>query len=57
MWKVKRMNTARIVALTIAVGAGGTASYPADGSDSALPPNDSINVARDGVFGPTTTQT
>ncbi|MBR1156475.1 hypothetical protein [Bradyrhizobium sp. JYMT SZCCT0428] len=31
MWKVKRMNTARIVVLTIAIGAGGT--YPASGSD------------------------
>jgi Flp pilus assembly protein CpaB len=27
MWKVKRMNTARIVVLTIAVGAGGIAAY------------------------------
>uniref|UniRef100_E6VK27 Flp pilus assembly protein CpaB n=1 Tax=Rhodopseudomonas palustris (strain DX-1) TaxID=652103 RepID=E6VK27_RHOPX len=27
MWKVKRMNTARIVVLTIAVGAGGVAAY------------------------------
>jgi hypothetical protein len=57
MWKVKRMNTARIVALTIAVGAGGMVAYPADGSDNTLPPNDSINVARDGVFGPTTALT
>jgi pilus assembly protein CpaB len=31
MWKVKRMNTARIVVLTIAVGAGGVAAYPANG--------------------------
>jgi hypothetical protein len=57
MWKVKRMNTARIVVLTIAVGAGGIAAYPADGSDDALPPNDSIDVVRDGVLGPTTTLT
>jgi len=56
MWKVKRMNTARIVALTIAVGAGGIAAYPADGSDNTLPPTDSINVVRDGVSGLTTTQ-
>ena len=28
MWKVKRMNTARIVVLTIAIGAGGIAAYP-----------------------------
>jgi pilus assembly protein CpaB len=33
MWKVKRMNTARIVVLTIAVGVGGTAASAADGSD------------------------
>lgn len=33
MWKVKRMNTARIVVLTIAVGAGGVAAYLASGSD------------------------
>jgi pilus assembly protein CpaB len=32
MWKVKRMNTARIVVLTIAVGAGGIAAYFASGS-------------------------
>jgi hypothetical protein len=57
MWKVKRMNTGCIVALTIVVGAGGMAKYPADGSDNAPPPNDSINVARDGVLGLTTTPT
>jgi pilus assembly protein CpaB len=34
MWKVKRMNTARIVVLAIAVGAGGIAAYLASGSDS-----------------------
>lgn len=33
MWEVKRMNTARIVVLTIAVGAGGVAAYLASGSD------------------------
>jgi pilus assembly protein CpaB len=32
------MNTARIVVLTIAVGAGGGAAYPANGSDSKPPP-------------------
>jgi pilus assembly protein CpaB len=37
MWKVKRMNTARIVVLTIAVGAGGIAAYLASGSDNAPP--------------------
>jgi hypothetical protein len=36
MWKVKRMNTACIVVLTIAIGAGGIAAYPASGSDSQL---------------------
>jgi hypothetical protein len=56
MWKVKRMNTACIVVLTIAVGAGGMAAYPADGSDNTLFPTDSNNVARDGVSGPTTIQ-
>ena len=50
------MNTARIVVLTIAVGAGGIAAYPADESDNTLPPTDSINVVRDGVSGLTTTQ-
>ena len=34
MWKVKRMSTARIVVLTIAVGAGAIAAYLASGSDS-----------------------
>jgi hypothetical protein len=57
MWKVKRMNTGCIVALAIAVGAGGMAKYPADGSDNAHPPNHSINAARDGVLGQTTTPT
>jgi hypothetical protein len=57
MWKVKRMNTARIVVLTIAVGVGGIAAWPADRSDNTLPPTDSINVVRDGVLGPTETQT
>ena len=33
MWKVKRMNTARIVVLTIAIGAGGIAAFLASGSD------------------------
>src|SRR6195952_963831 len=39
MWKVKRMNTARIVVLTIAVGAGGIAAYLASGSDNQPPPS------------------
>jgi pilus assembly protein CpaB len=37
MWKVKRMNTARIVVLAIAVGAGGIAAYLASGSNSPPP--------------------
>ena len=40
MWKVKRMNTARIVVLTIAIGAGGIAAYLASGSDK--PPSEPI---------------
>ena len=36
MWKVKRMNTARIVVLTIAIGAGGIAATPASGPVSQL---------------------
>jgi pilus assembly protein CpaB len=42
MWKVKRMNTARIVALTIAVGAGGIAAYLASGSDSKPLPTEPV---------------
>jgi hypothetical protein len=34
MWKVKRMDTARIVALTIADGTGGIAAYLANRPDS-----------------------
>jgi pilus assembly protein CpaB len=40
MWKVKRMNTARIVVLTIAIGAGGIAAYLASGSDK--PPTEPV---------------
>jgi pilus assembly protein CpaB len=36
MWKVKRMNTARIVVLTIAIGAGGMAAFVACGSDNRI---------------------
>jgi pilus assembly protein CpaB len=42
MWKVKRMNTARIVVLTIAVGAGGIAAYLASGSDSKPLPTEPV---------------
>src|SRR3979490_2472068 len=42
MWKVKRMNTARIVVLTIALGAGGVAAYLASGSDNKTPPAEPV---------------
>src|ERR1700742_4847027 len=42
MWKVKRMNRARIVVLAIAVGAGGIAAYLASGSDNKPPPVDPV---------------
>jgi hypothetical protein len=42
MWKVKRMNTARIVVLTIAVGAGGIAAFFAGGSDNKPPPTEPV---------------
>src|SRR6202011_4807491 len=42
MWKVKRMNTARIVVLTIAVGAGGMAAYRASGSDNKPLPTEPV---------------
>jgi pilus assembly protein CpaB len=38
MWKVKRMNRARIAVLAIALGAGGVAAYLAAGSDSKPAP-------------------
>jgi len=40
MWKVKRMNTAGIVVLTIAVGTGGMSACPASGSDDKPLPID-----------------
>ena len=42
MWKVKRMNTARIIVLTIAPGAGGIAAYPASGSDNTPAPTNPV---------------
>ncbi len=39
MWKVKRMNTARIAVLSIALVAGGVAAYLASGSDNAPAPS------------------
>jgi pilus assembly protein CpaB len=50
MWKVKRMNTARVVVLTIAVAAGGVAAFLASGSDpkpqpvTAVAPTETIDV-------------
>ena len=41
MWKVKRMNTARIIVLAIALGAGGIAAYLASGSAPAPVVSDS----------------
>jgi pilus assembly protein CpaB len=37
MWKVKRMNRARIMVLAIALGAGGVAAYLVSGSDNNQP--------------------
>ena len=42
MWKVKRMNRARIVVLTVAIGAGGVAAYLASGSDTRPPPTEPV---------------
>jgi pilus assembly protein CpaB len=42
MWKVKRMNTARIVVLANAVGAGGIAAYLTSGSDNELLPTEPV---------------
>jgi hypothetical protein len=42
MWKVKRMNTARIVILIIAVGAGGIVAFFAGGSDNKPPPTEPV---------------
>jgi pilus assembly protein CpaB len=42
MWKVKRMNTARIVVLTVALGAGGIAAYLASGSDNKPAPTEPV---------------
>jgi pilus assembly protein CpaB len=42
MWKVKRMNTAPIIVLTIALGAGGMAAFPASGSDNTPVPTEPV---------------
>jgi pilus assembly protein CpaB len=43
MWKVKRMNTARIIVLTIAPGAGGiAAAYPTSASDNTPAPTEPV---------------
>jgi len=47
------MNTAGIVVLTIAVGAGGVAHYSASGFDNTLRSTNSIDVVRYGVTNPT----
>ena len=39
MWKVTRMNTARIVVLIIVLGVGGIAAYLPGGSDSKPTPS------------------
>jgi pilus assembly protein CpaB len=61
MWKVKRMNTARIVVLTPAVGAGGIVAYLATGSGNrplptgqpAQPQTADVPVANSDInFGP-----
>src|SRR5205823_11921390 len=44
MWKVKRMNTARIVVLAIAVGAGGIAAYLVSGSDTPQLPAQPVQL-------------
>ena len=56
MWKVKCMNTARIVVLTVAVGAGGVAAYLASGPDNKLPaapvaqlPTEDVLVAKSDI--------
>jgi hypothetical protein len=50
------MNIPRIVTLTIALSATGSAANSADGSDNTPLPTDNINAVRDGVSSPTTTQ-
>ena len=42
MWKVKRMNTARIVVLTTADGVGGIAAYLANRSDNTPLPAEPV---------------
>ena len=42
MWKVKRMNTARIVVLATAGGAGGIAACFASGSDGKPLPTEPV---------------
>jgi len=44
MWKVKRMNRARIVVLTIAIGAGGVAAFLASGSDNRPPTEPAVQL-------------
>ena len=50
MWKVKRMNTARIVVLAIALGAGSVALYLASSSDAPPPPPQVAELATTDVL-------
>jgi pilus assembly protein CpaB len=49
MWKVKRMNTARIVVLTTADGVGGIAAYLANRSDNTPLPAEPVARAIDAL--------
>jgi pilus assembly protein CpaB len=42
MWIVKRMSTARILVLTLALGAGGVAAHIENGSQNKPPPIESV---------------
>jgi pilus assembly protein CpaB len=46
MWKVKRMKTAQIVVLSIAIGAGGIAAYLVSGTDNTARPPTAEPVAQ-----------
>jgi Flp pilus assembly protein CpaB len=53
MWKVTRMNTARIVVLIIALGVGSVAAYHPGGSDSRPAPSAGPVAQRQAVDVPT----
>src|ERR1700747_958805 len=44
MWKVERMNRARIVVRRIAIGAGGLAAFLASGSDNRPPTETAVQL-------------